>query len=99
MEVASKTAVTTTLSASSAGLVVVIIHTILGNPADVSPVLNGNSCFEFLNITLVTYTTSVLLGLFGGPESSSVTYLWQQMCYWLLAVVDVCYSLLLLCLS
>lgn len=41
MAVASKAAVNTTLSATSGGLAVVVVHTITGNPADVSPVLNG----------------------------------------------------------
>lgn len=48
MEVASRTAVTTTLSAASGGVMVVVIHALTGNPADVSPVLNGRTALTGL---------------------------------------------------
>lgn len=41
MGIASRTAVTTTLSAAAGGVMVVLTHALSGNPADVSPVLNG----------------------------------------------------------
>ncbi|GMH35890.1 hypothetical protein BSKO_03758 [Bryopsis sp. KO-2023] len=69
MHVASKTAVNTTLSAAAGGIAVVLVHALSGNPADVSPVLNG------ILAGLVSITAScavvepygaVIIGLLGG---------------------------------